>query len=67
MKWIGLGLTILSLWWTYVLWWHDLVEGAYMRPCGVIAAIVGVFVILLGIRNDIIAAIRELERPADGK
>jgi len=65
MKWIGFALTIFGVWWTY-LWWHDAVEGAYMRPLGVVVAIVGAFVIVLGIRNDIVKGIRERDRPAGG-
>ena len=66
MKWIGLALTIFGVWWTY-LWWHDPVEGVYMRPFGVVVGIVGVFLVILGVRNDIIKAIRERDRPAGGR
>jgi hypothetical protein len=66
MKWFGLALTIFGAWWAY-LWWPDPVEGVYMRPFGMAVGIVGAFVIILGVRNDIVRAIRERDRAADDR
>ena len=57
-KWIGLALVVLGGLLTYVSW-NDPVEGVFTRPVGCSIAVAGAFTIVLGVRDEIIRAIRE--------
>ena len=63
MKWAGLAAVIFGVWLVYVAW-HDQVEGYYARPLGGLLAIVGAFLVILAVRNDIIAAIERRDPPS---